>query len=473
MVDPERTAWRVAAILAGVALASGGTASTASGADPGPPSAPTVIGYADTGINPYHQEFRAPGWTAHPSTYIQGYPASAEPIELTLDANTFEEAWQADRDEWSSLEPDQLYYVPGTRIVGVVDGDVEFRESPAPNYDFDGHGTLVASAGSGATLGTAPASAIAMASGGPGVAWLEDQPWIDLLSYSRGDLAGVGLPQLAATTHELADGGRSLFAAGGNGPVVSGPTTITEDRAGPPWTVTVGLYQAQDHPLPTGRFCQACHVPAEVLGTSTVPVAATDSLDDTRLGTGTSTATPRVAGHAARLVDLARERLDDVARPGFAGVDVYARSDADGDVPDRGPLADGALDRVELESLVRQAAAPAPWEAPERLVLGLAELLPDEVAQPAEARYTWQGYGVHDATALEHAKGILLGEQPWPDRPTDDRWHRFWSSVREAYWASLLCPSEDFRERYEGSCWTDPTAELARASGDLAAGAAR
>jgi len=446
----------------GVTLLAAGAASGTADA-PEAPSSPPVIGFFDTGINPYHEEFRAPAWTDHPSTYIEGYPEHAEPIDLTLEADTFEEAWQADRDEWASLEPGQLYYVPGTRIVGVIDGHVEFREAPAPGYDHDGHGTMVASAAAGATLGTAPDAAIVMASGQwDGTAWFTEQPWVDLLSYSIGPQGGVHPPGKGAVTHEIANQGRSFFAAGGNGPTSNGPTTLTSGYTGPPWTVTVGLHRQVEDSVPTSRFCTACHLPTEVLGTTGVAVAATDSLDGTTTGTGTSTATPRVAGHALSLVDLARDRLDDVTRPGLGASHAYATASPEVELPAQGPLADGVFDRSELEDLVRQAARPAPWSTPNWEALGLGGVLPDDLAQPGEARYTWQGYGVHNATANAHAERVLLGHTTPLDRPADDRWHAFWTDARGAYWSTLLCAwSEDYSARYEGDCRTDPTVDLA------------
>jgi hypothetical protein len=61
----------------------------------------TVVGIADTGINPYHLEFSAEtypdpavleltdNFTRHPSEYIPGYPADSQAIPITLGQGYF------------------------------------------------------------------------------------------------------------------------------------------------------------------------------------------------------------------------------------------------------------------------------------------------------------------------------------------------------------------------------------------------
>ena len=442
------------------------------------PEAPPVIGYSDSGINPYHEEFRAPNWTAHPSTYIDGYPKSAKPLNLTLDADTFDEAWEADRDVWSKAETDQLYYVPGTRIVGMIDDRIQFEQEPAPGYDHDdhGHGTLVASAGSGNTLGTAPHSAIVMTSGGIKYSWMEGQPWIDVISISTAKIVSVPGFGSARTSHAIVEEGRSIFNGGGNGPATSPGTNLHGDQRGPPWIVQVGAARPSAQGGTPGTHVPANYDrPIQVLGTMRVPVAETDSMNGTTIGGGTSTATPRVAGHAAQLIDTARQRLNDVSHPPTNPATAYAKAPPETILPGQGPLADGSFNRTELESLLRQPAIPLPWAMPdhtlETLTFGLSPTtFPNNQPQPAEARYTWQGYGLHNFTANQHAHDILLGHEPWPDRPVDDRWHRFWQDTRSAYWATTLCQDDEFRGSYNGNCWTDPTLDLAASTQALVSG---
>ena len=62
----------------------------AAGAQDARPAGQAVVALIDTGINPYHVEFRDDSALAlqHPSTYLEGYPADAEALSLTLNAES-------------------------------------------------------------------------------------------------------------------------------------------------------------------------------------------------------------------------------------------------------------------------------------------------------------------------------------------------------------------------------------------------
>lgn len=79
-----------------------------------------VVGVADSGFNVYHEVYRRPDLTAHPCSYVQGYPCDIPALELTLDAPTWEEAFQADIDKWEAIEPGDRYWIPGTNIIGAL-----------------------------------------------------------------------------------------------------------------------------------------------------------------------------------------------------------------------------------------------------------------------------------------------------------------------------------------------------------------
>src|ERR671914_99673 len=80
----------------------------------------TVIAVVDSGIDPYHEEFRRPELQAHPSTYIEGFPRAAAALELTFDAEYYGYALRADESRWESVKPNTLYWIPGTNIVGAI-----------------------------------------------------------------------------------------------------------------------------------------------------------------------------------------------------------------------------------------------------------------------------------------------------------------------------------------------------------------
>ncbi|MGH2668684.1 MAG: hypothetical protein ACRDH5_06115, partial [bacterium] len=132
---------------------------------PLPPPPMVVVAHIDTGVNPYHVIFRdtSPLALQHPSTYIPGYPQDAKPLNLTFTMASFDAAVDADEAVWDATQANQLYYVPGTRIVGMIRPctpdttpvlgggceDVRLRPDPGNDGLFDGrhygHGTMTAS----------------------------------------------------------------------------------------------------------------------------------------------------------------------------------------------------------------------------------------------------------------------------------------------------------------------------------------
>ena len=142
-------------------------ASPTAGASPVPkPRDPVaVLALNDSGINPYHQAFRDCSARAqcHPSTYIPGYPRSAKPLRLTLDAPDWGRAALADCKIWDGVKPGKLYWVPGTRIVGAVAFGVPFDSEVCNEpliLDVHGHGTMTASRAAGAGHGACPECSI-------------------------------------------------------------------------------------------------------------------------------------------------------------------------------------------------------------------------------------------------------------------------------------------------------------------------
>ncbi|MGH2691778.1 MAG: hypothetical protein ACRDHM_04675, partial [Actinomycetota bacterium] len=123
---------------------------------PGAPEPTAVVAFVDTGINPYHVAYRDTSGLAyqHPSTYIPGYPADAQALNLTLDAESYSAAVKADCEEWKKVERGKLYWIPGTKIVGAISFELEHPPSCSPvgTYilDGNGHGTMTSSRGAAA-----------------------------------------------------------------------------------------------------------------------------------------------------------------------------------------------------------------------------------------------------------------------------------------------------------------------------------
>ncbi|MDX1622193.1 MAG: S8/S53 family peptidase, partial [Nitriliruptorales bacterium] len=170
-------------------------------ADEPAPDPLATVGVIDTGINPYHVRFRddSPRAFEHPSSYIPGYPEDAQALNLTLDASSYQEAVATDRAVWESVQPDTLYWIPGTRIVGAkTDGSYGGQI-----LDTDGHGTMAASrvaAGPVAdseaaeVYGACPDCLIVVLQGlnEDHVRWAGETGWIDAQTNSWGPLPVAG-----------------------------------------------------------------------------------------------------------------------------------------------------------------------------------------------------------------------------------------------------------------------------------------
>lgn len=209
----------------------------------------TVLAHLDTGINPYHEIFRDDSdlADAHPSEYIDGYPEDATALNLTLDADSYEDAVRQDQDVWANVTPDTLYWIPGTRIDGAImlggggtycpvlglphdylAGGIA-REAPdmaggmandtistaenesgqtapseakdaaqnppdplgdcpedRPILDDFGHGTMTASRSVGETTSLCPDCRLVTVegTGGDSVSWVAEQGWIDVQTNS-------------------------------------------------------------------------------------------------------------------------------------------------------------------------------------------------------------------------------------------------------------------------------------------------
>lgn len=431
-------------------------------ADPGR-GADAVVAYVDTGINPYHEVFRddSPRAFQHPSTYLEGFPADARALELTFDAETWEEAVSADCRVWQTVEPETLYWFPGTRIVG----GISFDEPPAfscdpealaPNFqgrpfvlDFNGHGTMVASRGSANGFG-ACASCLVVAvqylgsvstlspagsedSPMAAISWAADNSdWIDIQSNSWGPIvpgwdpteeAGllVTSPQTARTVEDVSS--RQLaFWASGNGAAFRfgalGHPTALSPHLGPSAIIVGGHDSGQANFWPG--------FPPHVVADSCNAYAATpDSIDfvGEDVAGGTSGATPYVAASAAQLIRTARALLGDDSTGTVD--DVLATGDASA-IAD-GPLADGDLTRAELLDVLYHTATARPEsqeeDGPTCDAISApynASPVPWSAVPEQYPAYLHIGYGAVDRPAVALATEVLLGNEPVPARPTED-----------------------------------------------------
>lgn len=418
--------------------------------DPAQDAIPTpVLFIADSGINPYHIDFRAPP-DLDDDTYPDYYPAEAERIELTLDAGSYDEARAADAEIWESLEFGKLYAFVGTRIVGGIDftdpgacGDscpVPILEEGGTTTNPAGHGTRVSSSAVGERAGGCPECRLVI--GTPNrdeaFAWALQQEWIDAVSNSYGAPAGLGNPfrSMESISRDWTGSGRSWFEAAGNSPS-SGAVNHLSHTEGPPWVFRVGHHGQTPSLWDLVLYSQTF----EVIGTVEKPVASPMSLEGYTTGTGTSMAAPDVAGRALSLLREVRQEFQD---PGGVRDGVLARASDPSLAPQAGPLSDGELTAEELEEVLRKTAREVPtfWSLPEPL------------------RYFEQGFGLVDADSLEDAKGLLFEGIDPPANPWAQWWYEVDQYARWAYGGTYgPCKPIPLPQCLDESPW-DPVGDL-------------
>ena len=417
-----------------------------------------VIALVDTGINPYHQDFRAPEFTHDPASYIEGYPKEATSFDLALetaDTKGYEAARTADETEWVMTKNNELKWFPGTRIVGGISrgaGQTVAPWSERKILDDQGHGTGVASVSAGQYFGANPnALIVAVESlGESSLEWATAQKWIDIVSNSWGATANLptGDP---STTKTATERGQSIVFSAGNGATNTNSSTVfppggpvedpckcktpdsdnsmTDAWSGPSWQLTVGAISpinGQAHwwhsiPVDVSSFGSKWRA----AGAFGVKIAPDEENIQTRDFGGTSCAAPITSGALSRIILRAREILGDTAggqRPDQV-VAVGPKSRA----PKSGPLADAKLTRLEAEELVQKTAFPTPADP--------AKLAWDYAVRPTTpAYYVYQGYGVVDRNSLAEALAILEGKSELQDRSEVDRWIETTNIIRDAIW---------------------------------------
>jgi Subtilase family len=446
-----------------------------------PPLEPTaVMGFIDSGINPYHVTFRDEGnpWSyEHPSTYIPGYPKEAIALPITLDEPDFATAVRKDCALWKSVERGKLYWFPGTKIVGAI-SFIEERDfdcnlipqQPQPTRILDnvstGHGTMVASRGASVEYGACRECRIVAAQIEHGleepeadfeaVRWTADAGWIDVQSNSWASMVPVWEPTGAAApvtaspglvrAAEYAAQKHPSFWATMNGFMHQGGVLGHPSMINPHFGPSVIAVGGHDSGYITGHSGSNAHVIHDVCGSWAASHASVDH-SGVEQGSGTSSATPYVAGQASRLMIEARNLFGDL-RTGMRPGGVVTQGDS-GLVPS-GPLADGVFTVAELRDVLFKTATSRPLGEPQDGEL--CEFNPGEVITspqhdtspvkwtdlPAEfPEYTIIGYGAVDRPAMDLAIRVLHGQATLPDRTEEDRWFAVDQQIRSAKYLAL------------------------------------
>ncbi|GAA4891534.1 S8 family serine peptidase [Streptomyces coeruleoprunus] len=324
----------------------------------------TVIGIADTGINPYHLEFSARAYpdpdvlaltrnfTRHPSEYIPGYPASTPAIPVTLGKGYLP---AEDKEVWTSarVPGGTLHWIPGTKIIGAYSASLDGAD---PVLDNHGHGTGSASVSAGNRYGYCPTCLLVVVEG------LDETvatsfPWVDITSHSFGYVGGAPVGPVVSgeeVTKEAAERGQTVLFAAGNGvgnafdvPV----STWHSDQTGPDWNITVGALRRDDQRAVVG---DGMPVHLSSWGIGSLPSACHTGVHCQDQFSGTSAATPYTAGVFGTTLQRVRDAVGD-ERAGQKGGQVVAEGAA---VPESAYLHDGRLTRAELREAVLKNAFP-------------------------------------------------------------------------------------------------------------------
>jgi hypothetical protein len=444
----RRTTILVAIALVALAMPAGSAARK-----PGPTA---VIALVDSGINPYHRVFRddSPLARMHPSSYIPGFPKSAQALPISLNERTYEAAIQKDCDLWKSIEPKKLYWFPGTKIIG----GITFEPKGEPHCDVNpynspgildgvGHGTMVASRAAANGYGACPACRIVSVQGfRPGVEWAgKNADWIDVQSNSWGpagpgwapvdeDNMFVNSPGLVRTIESAARKHLSFWATGNGlatrGGVLGLPPTTVDPRMTPS-IVMVGGHDSGYINLWPG-------FPPHLVADSCSSWAAYQnhiSKSAATVGSGTSAATPWAAGGAARALLKARRLL------GHSDTGVEKGVAASGTPIADGPLADGRLRLEEWKDLMFKTATPRPagqkedgpaCDGAQGLVIFSATPVRWEQIPEGYPEYLHIGYGAVDDMSMQLADKVLRGKTRLPDRGATDTFFGADRQVRDA-----------------------------------------
>jgi hypothetical protein len=398
----------------------------------------TVIGVADSGVNPYHLEFSAAAYpdpdvlrltsnfTRHPSAYIAGFPAEAEALSLTLGQGYFP---AQDAAVFAGVEQGKLYWIPGTKIVGVVDADNNAASNAAadatPILDDDGHGTGSTSVSTGNRYGYCPTCLLFFVEG------LDETiatsyPFVDITSHSFGYTGGAPIgPVVGANeaTRAAAERGQTVLFAAGNGvgnafdvPIA----TYGSDQTGASWNITVGAIRRDSQRAIVG---DGIPVDLSAWGDGNLPSACrTGTVGQCAFG-GTSAATPYTAGvFGTVLTEVRRAIGDGVAgqRPG----QVVAQGTP---IAGSAYLDDGKLTRSELKEAVLKTAFPLNQE-------NRPSAFPFPMTAPyltPETNMLFEGYGAATPEGAKRAIDVILGRALVPDRSFEDQFHAMDQAIKD------------------------------------------
>ena len=280
-----------------------------------------VVAVIDSGINPYHDYFRA-GSRIYPdaapaavTTNVKAEFGIGPDCEITLSDD-----YQADVDKgvWAAAEACDLVWFTGTNIIARSAGGAR---PYLPDDNEDTHGVGVT-----ASVLTANPEAVLLFLEGTGEAsetFAMNHPSVDMVTTSYGPVGSVPLPgNLGDSFKGTYHNGKLHFGACDNSPALAQP----DSTCGPWWSIGVaGFEETQDNEefaASEGRQAVSGSFPDFIADfTQTLPYCDVCTSGTQSVG-GTSFATPRSAGTASRILLEARRAIGHVGsihiRPGDA-----------------------------------------------------------------------------------------------------------------------------------------------------------
>jgi hypothetical protein len=353
------------------------------------------------GFSPYHDDFLGSyhpwntdadpsndiDFNTDPSAYIPGYPG-ATPLHLKLPQHETDDVAaleSGDSSIWDTMQPSevvnpQMYWFPGTKVVGALGFGLKGIQGPTTS-----HATRSASVAAGNIHGSCPECVFVLLGGDSplsALAWATAQPWIDVItnSYETSDIAvhpsnrfgiappdhrdGVYFGPEGPYTKAATESGQTIVWAAGNGVANSlgdvPESTYYSSQKGPDWIVTVGaIAQGSDQPFrSSGKPVDIAAYGDDYPAAGMVTSQGQEPANGKGTHSGTSNATPVVAGTFAEVIQQGRELLGDPS-PGHAdGVVASGTAMPCPPSPNPCPLGDGTLTRAEVQSIVFDNVAP-------------------------------------------------------------------------------------------------------------------
>lgn len=422
----------------------------------------TVIAVIDDGYNPYHYDFLASQMPQHldgdtsndlplttpPHEWLPGYAnpsvPTALPITLPTSASNSPTTLAAGDDAtWRQVSPRSSYWIPGTKIVHAMTFDSGGRILGSSGS----HGAGTSSVSVGNLYGSCPECVVVLlqygSQGGAeaAVRWATRQPWIDVITNSwgfstanRDNITWYSDPQ---TTKTAVERGQTIFWSAGNGQenaFVTPVTTQYSSDKGPDWIIQVGAMS------PSGTSYSGAGKTVDLAGVGSSYPASYGATNMVNGGTfsGTSNATPTLAGTFGRALYLSRRALGGVSKTQSDLVIATGDPVTCGEARPDCELGDGILTSIEL----REALFSASVRTPAGMNVGGVGNIPagDEVDMANEGRGGWFVRATRNRDDLWLAEfdrlwQPLIGAAAYPPRPAGEaEWFVVDSYCRQQIW---------------------------------------